>query len=1275
MMFSDVSKLVSKFTPNFSCGVDSVGTKGGLALFSWYLGDVFCVASSPNFIFCNVGDISGSSRHILFLYGASKVEDRASVWEEISTLIATIPNVLVMGDINQLEYYSDKLGGASLIKGLDVFLDWRFQTNLLEVPFSGPRYTWSNKRLGVDLIMERLDRAYSSSQWFNDFPDGRVVHEPITVSDHAAIIYDTNNQVTKSNRPYQIETWCLVFPEIKGFIDEVWSTHCTGSVMYKFLQRSKWLRNKIKRWCLDNKKVWGINWRKFSADLSVQGEKVTTLDQGSRYVEAINDTIIHSSLEFRYWQQRMKDKWIKEGDISSKMMYGRVKHRQKRREIITLRTNEDEWIQGQNNLEALIINSLKEVYNPPMVVEEIMNDNIGLVLRELELPPIDSTDAASLVKPFSHQEIRKAMFSIHNLKAPGYLLKELNASILVMIPKVEYPELPTQFRPIILCNTIYKCIAKCLVNRMKHLLPNLISEFQHAFVPRRYIEDNVMLSHELLHLVNTSDGESTKMVIKLDMSKAYDRVNLTFLLRILKAYGFPEKWIQWISQCISTVSYKTLINGQISEMFKPDCGLRQGDPLSPYLFLFCMDILSRMLTMAEHIKKIKGLRVTRRSPSITHLFFADDAMLFLHATPTSCHHVIDILSKFGEISGQQLNLNKSFVKFSKHAQLEEVDVLKGILKVGQVSVMEKHLGAPIDFTARKLDAFKYLIDKVATRTLSWAALNLSQSVKLILINTVLISISAHVMKCFKLPVAVTNRIDSLITRFWWGNKGEKGMYWVKKRIIQRPKGMGGLGIRSMSYLNDALLFKQVARMHCNPQLLVARSMEPTHSCSLCTGESRMDLKGGASWGRCGLFNVANKVVKGYNWKIGNGDRVKVANMRWVQGSVPVFNSDQPLRGVGLERVKDLISRDTKSWNVALIRQKFEWSTAQKILEMELPSTEETDRLYWGSHASGVYTVKTGYAFLMNELSGQQDASLEHSFYRLIWKLNIPPKWSLFLWKLVMNGLAVKGNLARRGIDIADHCDSCEIDESTPLRHWIQHYILLFHSEDGKKSDHVPTFIGVLWSLWLTRNGRIFRNEGGYLVDLFRNYNLAMKELSVWRKLEGGDVIRGKETLAHNFPPGFERVNIGCATDDISTPTDSRIEMVIKVDGSWSKRDGNAGAGWAYSVNNQAFSTGGGDYGRALSPLHAELLACVAALRWTRMKGKRRIVLFTDSLATVQLIKHPRRRELRLLWTIQDLLQEGQLFQTCLIWKVSRDQVAEAHDIATRCRVDLLSFSI
>ena len=159
--------------------------------------------------------------------------------------------------------------------------------------------------------------------------------------------------------------------------------------------------------------------------------------------------------------------------------------------------------------------------------------------------------------------------------------------MIVLIPKNTAPTNVNHFCPISLCNTIYKAIAKILVNRLCPLLEKLISPCQSAFIPGRWIAENQLIVHELLHSFKRRKVKGGFVAMKVDLQKAYDRINWNFLRTVLRRFGFQEVFVNWIMQCVTAVSFLVLINGGKSKSFRPTRRIRQGDPLSPYLFILC----------------------------------------------------------------------------------------------------------------------------------------------------------------------------------------------------------------------------------------------------------------------------------------------------------------------------------------------------------------------------------------------------------------------------------------------------------------------------------------------------------------------------------------------------------------------------------------------------------------------------------------------------------------------------------------------------------------
>ena len=220
-------------------------------------------------------------------------------------------------------------------------------------------------------------------------------------------------------------------------------------------------------------------------------------------------------------------------------------------------------------------------------------------------------------------------FILHFLNSTC-LPENLNHTFITLIPKKNSPEYASDFRPISLCNVLYKIFSKVLANRIKKILPKIISEHQSSFTKSRLIFDNILVAFESLHNMQKHVGKEYYMAIKLDMSKAYDRVEWSYLELVMRRVGFTERWITLLMLCVKTISYSILVNGEPKWMIYPTRGIHQGDPLSPFLFLLCTKGLNGLINKAADKGDI--MPFAEIAPRLTHLFFADDSLLFCKAT-------------------------------------------------------------------------------------------------------------------------------------------------------------------------------------------------------------------------------------------------------------------------------------------------------------------------------------------------------------------------------------------------------------------------------------------------------------------------------------------------------------------------------------------------------------------------------------------------------------------------------------------------------------------
>ena len=223
-----------------------------------------------------------------------------------------------------------------------------------------------------------------------------------------------------------------------------------------------------------------------------------------------------------------------------------------------------------------------------MLSSDFTAEEVEVVLFQMgptKAPGLDGMNALFYQK-FWHVMGETITMAVLDFLNSGNMVPDINHTNFVLIPKVKNPEKMSDFRPISLCNVIYKIISKVLANRLKQVLPQIISLTQSAFVPGRFITDNVLVAYETLHTMHCKKkGKKGSLALKLDISKAYDHVEWPFLKEIMHKLGFPERWIDRVMSCFTTSSIYVLINGKPHGNIHPSRGICQGDPLSPFFFL------------------------------------------------------------------------------------------------------------------------------------------------------------------------------------------------------------------------------------------------------------------------------------------------------------------------------------------------------------------------------------------------------------------------------------------------------------------------------------------------------------------------------------------------------------------------------------------------------------------------------------------------------------------------------------------------------------------
>ncbi|KAL4368990.1 hypothetical protein GQ457_05G022000 [Hibiscus cannabinus] len=556
---------------------------------------------------------------------------------------------------------------------------------------------------------------------------------------------------------------------------------------------------------------------------------------------------------------------------------------------------------------------------------------------------------------------------------------------------------------------------------MKAILPHCISSAQDAFVQGCAITENILVAHELVHTLHTSVSRSSQgAVFKLDMEKAFNRVEWPFLKAVMLRLGFAPSWVDLIMSCVSSVSSRVRVRGALSEAIRPQRGLRQGDPLSPFLFLFCSEGLSAALTAAQHEGHLPGVRASKHGPPVNHLLLADDSLVFLRNNFTEVQCLKDILLTYSSVSGQKVNFSKSTAYFSPRTPPAHRTAVHDALGVQEVDDPSIYLGVPLLIGNNKYAAFGRYRDKVDTRVSKWSNLLLSFSGREVLIKSVAQALPQYVMSCYLLPCSLVEEMSRSIRRFWWSGKGSaRGWPLVSWDDICLPKAAGGIGFKDLHLFNIALLGKQLWRLLSTPDSLLCRTLRAKYFPDGDLFSASAPAHSSFAWK--GLHRAMLRLRDGFFWTLDIDSQVRLFRDRWGGFSPIALDGDTIDREEIPLRCRDFMVPGQACWDRAKVLAHLPPRDVDRILEVPI-SSDRADTLVWGDHDSGLYTVPSGYLFLRRPPSPLGPPT---RLWKIMAKLPTIPKVRSFGWRCGRDALPVGSRLRDAGLSDGS-CPLCGV---------------------------------------------------------------------------------------------------------------------------------------------------------------------------------------------------------------------------------------------------------
>ncbi|KAJ0491837.1 putative RNA-directed DNA polymerase [Helianthus annuus] len=734
-------------------------------------------------------------------------------------------------------------------------------------------------------------------------------------------------------------------------------------------------------------------------------------------------------------RQRSRIKWAMEGDENSKFFHGVINNRKASNAIHGLNINGN-WVTKPAKVKKEVMAFFKEKF-----IETCKNRPfIGCS----GIKSLSVSDREFLVERFSSKEIKEAVFECGDDRAPGpdgFTMKFIkkfwdvfeqdfknlleffhkegrinvgsSSSFITLIPKSKDPVELNNYRPINLVGVISKVISKVLANRLKMVISTVISDSQSAFLKDKFILDGPLIVNELISWCKRCKRKA--FLLKIDFEKAYDNVNWSFVVEIMKQMGFPELWCSWIWGILNSARSSVLVNGSPTFEFKCEKGMRQGDPISPFIFLVVMEALSVLLDKAKE---------------------EDDAIILGDWSTENVLNVVRILRVFYMCSGLRINLSKSNL-FGLGVEGGEVEDKARRVGCRADNLPFRYLGIMVGANMTLVNNWKPVYDVFEARLSRWKAVSLSIGGRLVLIKSVLESLPSYYFSLYKAPSKVIKDLESMIRRFLWGSSSEgHKIHWVAWDSVSTPKDNGGLGLCKLKDVNLALLSKWCWRCKTNDNSLWRNIISAIHNGSRTWDFLPTKKNWGGTWSKIVKCIARTKVGDSplrsfFKGVPGRGDSISFWLDPWVacEPLKDLFPCLFQIESQKKCRISNRIFRGSG-------QEKFAWgwkrspgpgteleelSGLSSLLE-SFSISDRKDKWVWLGDGAEEFSVKAVKQTFMKGRVLSDGPRFE-------WCKWVPAKCNIFAWRANLNRIPSVEALRKRNIFIQDEaCGFCHDGE-------------------------------------------------------------------------------------------------------------------------------------------------------------------------------------------------------------------------------------------------------